>query len=915
MATHNVQTDYGAVGDGSTDDTEAIQRAINATSPGDTVLLPKPDDHYRVTASGTNPAVTIIPAADNVTITGADNGSMVKIDRDGGSGIPAPMGAEDFDSVNWQSIQIKNLIFDGGKEINGDSFGWWWGIGRYRTGFDVLIEDCIFQNAVRSGMGTYNYGISKLTIRNCTARDNGGHGFNPTGTNAGSTTDPDVKFINVKSNNNGGTAIDFHDGYHKLDGFYGKGNYYGMKGGAGAGGVKGITLRNVNHRDSNHRGFYQTFSDSNTWELILDNCQFIGHLDNGLVLGRDGSVTVKNTVLVDKSGGADNTDYGIILSDTCSLDATDPSATVAVQNTVNGPGIRTVPNGSGTIGTYRYSGNADGALDNDSGELSVTDFVNEETSELNVPGPNDVGAFARSSDDDSDSSDDDSSTSDALIFDDWTPKWDSDQDSWSVNTASSNIEGTVLELDASSSGRHALSCDSIGTATDVDLLGLVRLPSDDDNSSSWCRLVGRGAGTAGSETGYFTAFRDVPNLEIVKYADGDSAVLAYEDMDFTPGTWFYVRFNISGNELKARYWRYDEEEPTEWNLTATDSEITDAGWVGAGGWSTDTQQWDTFSVATGGDTAEFVGKDSAPSISWQTPAGDTTVSDTATVQVAASDTEDSDDSLAVEYRVDDGSWTPMIFDSDSGYYEDSWDTTTATDGDHTLEAVVVDAGGNESTATVSVQTDNSDSGPNVDSLSLSEIETDNPDAEFDADWQVSDTDGDLLTADLTLVQQSDGLTEDETTVQVNGESATGTTRLVAEGSDGSSRDYTVDVVVTDEQGNTATDTASTTETENSSSAPNIQRFSISEAGRPDPHAEISAVWNVSGSDNDLATVNIDITDSDGTVKGVTWRLSGSEASDMDSFRVKNGDGQSFDVTLTVTDESGQSTVQKESITA
>lgn len=101
-------------------------------------------------------------------------------------------------------------------------------------------------------------------------------------------------------------------------------------------------------------------------------------------------------------------------------------------------------------------------------------------------------------------------------------------------------------------------------------------------------------------------------------------------------------------------------------------------------------------------------------------------------------------------------------------------------------------------------------------------------------------------------------------------------------------------------------------TDSNDSSPVINRLSVSEAGRPDPHAEVTVVWEVTDADGDLASVNIDIADS---VKGLTRTLDGTSASDEDSFRIKEGDGETFDVTLTVTDSAGNSTSKTKSVTA
>ena len=100
----------------------------------------------------------------------------------------------------------------------------------------------------------------------------------------------------------------------------------------------------------------------------------------------------------------------------------------------------------------------------------------------------------------------------------------------------------------------------------------------------------------------------------------------------------------------------------------------------------------------------------------------------------------------------------------------------------------------------------------------------------------------------------------------------------------------------------------------STSEPVIDRFSVSEAGRPNPHTNITVVWDVSDADGDLASVDIDISESSETVSGVTWSLSGATASDTDSFEIKQSDGQTFDVTLTVTDSSGNSESASTSVT-
>ncbi|MFB6112352.1 MAG: S8 family serine peptidase [Halobacteriaceae archaeon] len=302
--------------------------------------------------------------------------------------------------------------------------------------------------------------------------------------------------------------------------------------------------------------------------------------------------------------------------------------------------------------------------------------------------------------------------------------------------------------------------------------------------------------------------------------------------------------------------------------------------------------------------------DSAPSVSWVNPAGGETVSGTVTVKIDASDSEDADDSLDVTYTVDGGSARSTSYNSTSGYYEDSWDTTAVSDGDHTLAATATDSAGNTSTKSITVTTDNTESEPSVDSLSASEVETSDSDAEFDVTWDVSDPDGDLSTVDLTLTDDTDGAEEDTASVTVSGSTASGTTRLVAAGDDGSGHGYTVSATVTDGAGNSSSASTAVSETESTNSAPSASIDSLN--NRSNPRWDRYEVdWSASDSDGNLDTVTVEMVDSSGsTLDAVTTNVSGSSASGVDEVRSKqNG----TDIVVTATDTAGASGSDSRSI--
>ncbi|PSQ20052.1 hypothetical protein BRD00_00050 [Halobacteriales archaeon QS_8_69_26] len=323
-----------------------------------------------------------------------------------------------------------------------------------------------------------------------------------------------------------------------------------------------------------------------------------------------------------------------------------------------------------------------------------------------------------------------------------------------------------------------------------------------------------------------------------------------------------------------------------------------------------TSNFDTSFPLFDSYTPDSGSSNSSPTTSWVNPSDGETVSGTVTVQIDASDSEDSDDSLDVTYSVDGGSERSTTYNSTSGYYEDSWDTTGVSDGDHTLEATATDSNGASSSSTITVTVDNVESAPTVDSLSLTEVETSDSDAEFDADWSVSDDDGDLDSVDLTLTDDTAGETEDTATVSVSGDTASGTTRLVAAGDDGSGNSYTVEATVTDSDGNSSSDTASTSETEDTQSAPTIDQFDVYDDSNPQWN-RYDVDWAVSDGDGDLDTVVTEMLDSSGNVlDSDSDSVSGSSASGSHYVRSKQ---TASEVVLTVTDAAGNSTSDSQQV--
>lgn len=91
------------------------------------------------------------------------------------------------------------------------------------------------------------------------------------------------------------------------------------------------------------------------------------------------------------------------------------------------------------------------------------------------------------------------------------------------------------------------------------------------------------------------------------------------------------------------------------------------------------------------------------SVSWANPSDGSTVSGTVTVQIDASD----DGSIeTVEWQVNSNNFRSTSYNSDTTYYEATWNTTNYQDGGYDLTAEATDNDGNTKTTTISVTVDN-----------------------------------------------------------------------------------------------------------------------------------------------------------------------------------------------------------------
>jgi hypothetical protein len=279
------------------------------------------------------------------------------------------------------------------------------------------------------------------------------------------------------------------------------------------------------------------------------------------------------------------------------------------------------PDSTGSITTLRRNNNSGGL--GDPGSISIgTDNTGASPLTPATPTQSDVGI----------NSSGDASRSPATYATDFTDvslsaftaEWDSAATDWDiVSETDAALGGTVLELDAASAGRHALSWDTVGEAADVEVLTLVRVVADTDNFSDWCRSIARGeGGGSGSETGYFDGLNDPNGYSISKYVAGASSGLASTDAVPPVGSWVWTRLRVEADLLKFKYWPRGSAEPDTWALSVTDSDITTAGWAGVGGFPADVQQFDYLAVGVAGASPDTPSTAAGPTrVAYQTSNG------------------------------------------------------------------------------------------------------------------------------------------------------------------------------------------------------------------------------------------------------------------------------------------------------
>jgi hypothetical protein len=195
---------------------------------------------------------------------------------------------------------------------------------------------------------------------------------------------------------------------------------------------------------------------------------------------------------------------------------------------------------------------------------------------------------------------------------DWTSNWSTD---WTLTAeTSTSIGGKVFKIDPGGNARKSVSWDDLDSDSNRDDAEvLVRFwHSGTSSYANMLYVFVRGAGAAANESAYDLQL-DNGTLRLHKYVTGSSANILSATNVFHIyrmnrnyyDTYCWLRFRVNGTSLKGKVWSEKEDEPEGWQVEATDSALTAAGWIGVGNYnamSTTYLNVDYFGVGTNGDS-------------------------------------------------------------------------------------------------------------------------------------------------------------------------------------------------------------------------------------------------------------------------------------------------------------------------
>lgn len=412
MATINVTnasaTTSGAVGDGTTDDTQAIREHIAAANDGDTVYFPEPSDAYLVNVDnpGSTTAQDIFPIDRDGTVTTGDglalgNVANLEIMGDGqGTIIRVDTNSSTIHKLfaiytrgGWNDLHFHDIEFDGNRSnMSSENQGINFGTGdadtnttptgarfinvrvfdfvraniKHNDGGGTLFERVTAENAeLQHGLATGGEdGAGEITVKYCKLIDNGGYGLDLSGT----ATVEDTVMARNGQDVGGGTKVTPE---LRADGF--------------------ATYRRCRAID-NHSGGFARIGSGSSHDVTFEDCVSEGNRATGFRFA-DGDVYTIGHILAKGNNTNNDANTQIFAKDSCDITSATLIEAEDGQNGASGSGDST--SGSISIDTYRHFNNGGGGGDFAGAAYTTTTENTDPSGDIaGVPVESEVGAFS-----------------------------------------------------------------------------------------------------------------------------------------------------------------------------------------------------------------------------------------------------------------------------------------------------------------------------------------------------------------------------------------------------------------------------------------------------------------------------------------------------------------------------------------
>jgi hypothetical protein len=595
MATLNIQSDYGAAGDGSTDDTEAILNAIQDAQSGDTVYLPSGTYLVNRDKSPSNIGVVLFRSqfgVDDIEFVG--DGESTEILLDGGHDTWTQV-VRIAPHSTITGLTLRDFVINGNRSNQKTKTGGH-GLAVPAEGAtdnnDITIRNVRIQDNIGSGLSVRSGGV---TIEDVTVLRPAEHGISPNHPN--SANDVIIRRCLVKESaqvGSGDYAFDFSDGNGLIEDSVAVDP--GSNGTKVTGDADSVTWRRLRVDNANGLGFQKTGTGSVTLtmeDVVITNSKYVG-------IRPDADTTLRIPSGTDVVSSFASDGHGILAADNAEIQA---DGTLHTQDNAKTP-LYAESNTSGYISELQASGNADSITNR--GSIDIQSQGNNPIMDIDgVPTASEVGAFTGSDITDTEETyrTDFRSATVGEQPEGWSREWATAAGEFNI-ADQGTLGGSSLSLSADTAAPRGLRWTAPGEAADVELHALVTVPEFDADTNGYARLYARGSGTSGNESAYFSTVRN-----------GAFAVRGYDNGDMNQfwsggspaaGQRYLVRFRVEGTDLRLKFWEYGTTEPGDWDATVTDSSLSSTGWAGIGADSSAMQYWDAVTVGTGGLDAPLI---------------------------------------------------------------------------------------------------------------------------------------------------------------------------------------------------------------------------------------------------------------------------------------------------------------------